>query len=72
MSRIGKAPIKLNPGLSVSIVDGLVSIKGNLGELSYNLLPGISVEQTDNLLVVSRADDSREARARHGLTRALL
>jgi len=72
MSRIGKAPIKLSPGLSVSIADGLVSVTGNLGVLSYKLLPGISVEQKDNVLVVMRTDDSKELRARHGLTRALL
>jgi len=72
MSRIGKAPIKLGSGVSLSIVDELVTVKGALGELSYSLLPGITVEQIENTLLVRRADDSKELRARHGLSRALL
>ncbi len=72
MSRIGKAPIKLSPGLSVSVVDAMVTIKGTLGELSCQLLPGITVEQNEGQLLVMRTDDSKEQRARHGLTRALL
>ncbi len=72
MSRIGKAPIKLGTEVQVRVQDTLVSIKGKLGELSYNLLPGISVNLEDGILQVVRSDDSKSQRALHGLTRALL
>ncbi|MDP2173970.1 MAG: 50S ribosomal protein L6 [Candidatus Cloacimonadaceae bacterium] len=72
MSRIGKAPIKLNSDTEVQIVDSLVSVTGNLGKLSYRLMPGISVNIEDNVMNVLRSDDSKSQRALHGLTRALL
>lgn len=72
MSRIGKAPIKFGTGLTITNTDGLVTIKGALGELSYQLLPGISIEVEDGILKVHRAEESKNMRAQHGLTRALL
>jgi len=72
MSRIGKAPIKLSSGLDVTITDGVVTVKGKLGQLSYTLMPGITIEQEENILHVKRSDDSKSQRALHGLTRALI
>nr|MDK2850294.1 large subunit ribosomal protein [Candidatus Cloacimonadota bacterium] len=72
MSRIGKAPIKLSSDLNVKIEDKTITVKGKLGELSYTLLPGMSVEVEDGLLKVKRAEDTKTQRAQHGLTRALI
>jgi large subunit ribosomal protein L6 len=72
MSRIGKAPIKLNAQTKIEIKDNVVHVKGNLGELQYQLLPGISIEINDDMLNVLRSDDSKSQRAIHGLTRALI
>ena len=72
MSRIGKAPIKLSSDLTVNIEENVISVKGKLGQLSYTLLPGITLEREDNLLHVKRSDDSKTQRAVHGLTRALI
>mgnify|MGYP000850618552 FL=1 len=72
MSRIGRAPIKLQSGIQVNVIDNIVTVKGKLGELNWSLLPGITVEIEENLLQVKRADDSKSQRALHGLTRALL
>ncbi len=72
MSRIGKAPIKIPAGVNVSINGTQVKVKGSLGELSYDLLPGIGLSESDGILNVSRSDDSRQMRAYHGLSRALL
>jgi len=72
MSRIGKAPIKFSSDLSVKLDGNCVTIKGKKGELSYELMPGMTIEVEDNTLTVKRADDSKTQRAVHGLTRALL
>ena len=72
MSRIGKAPIKLNPETKVQVTDNVVKVIGKLGELKWTLLPGITIEIEDNILRVNRADDSKGQRAFHGLTRALI
>lgn len=72
MSRIGKAPIKLSSDLQIKVVDNIVTVKGKLGELSYALQPGMSIEQEEGILHVRRSDDSKTQRALHGLTRSLL
>jgi len=72
MSRVGKLPIKLPSEVSVDIKDSLVTVKGNLGVLDYSLLPGITVAQVENTLQVSRADETKQMRAIHGLSRALI
>lgn len=72
MSRIGKAPIKLSSDTVVKVTDGVVNVKGKLGELNYSLLPGITVQIEDNVLHVQRADDTKSQRALHGLSRALI
>lgn len=72
MSRIGKAPIKLSSGTDVKINENVISVKGKLGELSYTLMPGITIEMEEGTVHVKRSDDSKGQRALHGLTRALL
>jgi large subunit ribosomal protein L6 len=72
MSRIGKLPIKLQDKVKVSAADGVVRVSGPRGELSSRLAAGVSVEQEGDLLRINRLDDSRQYRANHGLTRALV
>ncbi len=72
MSRIGKAPIDLPAGVEVSYGDNVVEVKGPKGSLSQDLDPRISVSVEDGVLTVSREGDERDARALHGLSRALI
>ncbi len=72
MSRIGKAPIDLPAGVEVSYGDNVVEVKGPKGSLSQDLDPRISVSVEDGVLTVSRKGDERDARALHGLSRALI
>jgi large subunit ribosomal protein L6 len=72
MSRIGKAPIAVPGGVDVRIDGSTVTVKGPKGELSRKVADQVSVRQDGDQLLVERADDSREARALHGLTRSLV
>ncbi|HCX63787.1 MAG TPA: 50S ribosomal protein L6 [Eubacteriaceae bacterium] len=73
MSRIGKMPISVPSGVTVTIGDdNAVAVKGPKGELARNLNKDMKIEQNDNEIVVTRPSDKKEHRALHGLTRALL
>ena len=72
MSRIGRKPLPLPKGVTLSQKAGQFSIKGPKGELAKILPKGISIKLEGDKLVVSRVDDSRENRACHGLVRAHL
>ena len=72
MSRTGKKPVAPVSGVTVSINDRLVSVKGPKGEQSLTLMDIVNVKQTDAGLVVEPANDTQEARAAWGTTRALL
>lgn len=74
MSRIGKKPVGVPAGIDVKVQGGKVTVKGKHGELSLAHHPSITVafDGAGRQIVVSRPDDSRENRALHGLTRALL
>jgi large subunit ribosomal protein L6 len=72
MSRIGKAPINVPGGVDVRISGQVVTVKGPKGELSRELPELVSISQDGDVLQVERADDSREARAMHGLMRSLV
>ncbi|HEX2110467.1 MAG TPA: 50S ribosomal protein L6 [Gaiellaceae bacterium] len=72
MSRIGKQPIPLPSGVSVSISPGRVMVNGPLGELSQAVPQRIAVEQADGELRVVRPTERGEDRALHGLTRTLV
>lgn len=72
MSRIGKKPINIPEGVSLTVKDGQVSVKSSKAELTQDIPRNISVKLKDNQLVVSRKSDSRQVKALHGLTRSLI
>jgi large subunit ribosomal protein L6 len=73
MSRIGKMPIPLPAGVTVTAgADGLVTVKGPKGELTRNVSPDMSLVQEGDTLVVARPTDTERHRAQHGLTRTLV
>ncbi len=72
MSRIGKLPIAVPAGVTVTIKDNVVSVKGPKGELSQAVHSDINVEFKDGEIHVTRPSDDRIHRAQHGLYRALI
>lgn len=72
MSRIGKKPITVPQGVTVTINDNEIKVKGPKGELGMNIHPNISVSYKDNVIEVTRPNDQKENRSLHGLTRALI
>lgn len=72
MSRIGNAPITVPDGVTVTVEDGTVRVKGPKGELEQRIRPEISVRVEDGQVLVSRSSDLKQNRAYHGLTRSLL
>ncbi len=72
MSRVGRSPIPVPAGVTVSFDSDSVTVKGPQGELSRILPTGISVRQEDSTVLVERPDDQRHHRALHGLTRSLV
>ncbi|NJK41654.1 MAG: 50S ribosomal protein L6 [Acaryochloridaceae cyanobacterium SU_2_1] len=72
MSRIGRRPIDIPDKVNVTINGQAVIVKGPKGELSRELNSEVLIEQTDNIIVVKRRDESRLARQRHGLCRTLI
>src|SRR6516225_11570443 len=72
MWRIGRKVRPLPKGVTLSQKQGAFSVKGPKGELSKALPAGISIKSEGDKLLVTRADDSRENRAKHGLIRAHL
>lgn len=72
MSRIGKQPVVLPAGVSVSLADGVATLKGPKGELSQKLPETIAVTQEGATLNVVRKSDDKQSRADHGTIRALL
>ena len=72
MSRIGRMPVVVPSGVDVAIDGSLVTVKGPKGTLSHTVVTPITVSKDDDVLTVTRPDDERESRARHGLTRTLV
>ena len=72
MSRIGRSPIELPPGVSVALSPGRVMVNGPLGELVRDVPQRMTIEQAESRLVVTRPTDRGEDRALHGLTRTLV
>jgi large subunit ribosomal protein L6 len=72
MSRIGRQPISVPEGVSVTIETELVTVNGPKGELSERVNGDLTVAQDDGSVVVSRPTDRGEHRALHGLTRSLI
>jgi len=72
MSRVGKLPIPVPSAAKIEIKDGVFKAQGPKGTVSERILPECRVEMADGQIRVRRAGDSRPARAKHGLQRALL
>ncbi|MDC9824744.1 50S ribosomal protein L6 [Devosia sp. ZB163] len=72
MSRTGKKPIAPVSGVTVTIADRTVTAKGPKGEQSLTLMDIVNAKQTDDGIVIEPIDDSKEARAAWGTTRALI
>lgn len=72
MSRIGNAPVVIPAGVEVKIDGSLVQVKGPHGELEFDFNSNIKVSQEDGVLKVERPDDSKQNKALHGMTRALI
>jgi large subunit ribosomal protein L6 len=71
MSRIGNNPITVPEGVTVSVADGLVTVKGKLGELVQEV-SDVDVTLEDGTITLSRPNDKKDIRAKHGLYRALI
>lgn len=73
MSRIGKLPIAIPAGVTVTVdKDNLVTVKGPKGELTQSVKPGITVIVDNGVVTVTRPSDEKEYRAMHGLYRSLI
>ena len=72
MSRVGKLPIDLPKGVSVKIEGTLVTVEGQKGSLKQEIRPEVTVNVTDEQVVVGRVDDSKPAKSFHGLYRKLI
>lgn len=72
MSRIGRLPVKIPSGVQFSVSGQTISAKGPKGALTRSIPEMISVEVNGDSVVVNRADDSKAARERHGLSRTLV
>lgn len=72
MSRVGNKPVDLPDGVNVEIDGNAVTVKGTKGELNRQFNERIGFDVDDGVVTVTRPDDTRESRALHGLSRALL
>ena len=73
MSRIGKLPINIPAGVTVTVAnDNVITVKGPKGELSQEVNPDIKVSVDGAVLTVTRPSDEKNHRAMHGLYRSLL
>ena len=72
MSRIGKQPIEIPSGVTITVDDEAITVKGPKGELSQFTMPGITVKEEDGNINVTRATDEKVHRSKHGLMRTLV
>ena len=72
MSRIGKNPITVPSGVELSIQGNVVSVKGPKGELTQEVDENLGLEFADNVLTLTRPNDEKDIRSKHGLYRALI
>ncbi|MFH4965068.1 50S ribosomal protein L6 [Gaetbulibacter sp. M235] len=71
MSRIGNNPVVIPQGVTVDIKDGIVTVKGKLGELSQNF-DSVDIKVEDGNVLVTRSSDTKDQKAKHGLYRSLM
>ncbi len=73
MSRIGNLPISIPDGVEIKVSDdNLVTVKGKLGELKQQIDPNISIKIEEGTVVLDRATEQKDHKAKHGLYRALI
>lgn len=72
MSRIGKLPIAIPSGVTITVDPDFITVAGSKGTLKQFTMSGVTVEQKDNEVIVSRANDEPKNRAKHGLMRTLI
>ncbi len=72
MSRIGKLPIEIPSGVTITVDSGDVTVEGPKGKLVQFITPAVTVQVKDGVLTVTPKDDSKPARSQHGLMRALI
>ena len=71
MSRIGKNPVAIPAGVTVTVADAVVTVKGKLGELSQEF-SDVTVKVEGDQVIVERSSDHKNERAKHGLYRSLI
>ncbi|MRI02319.1 50S ribosomal protein L6 [Kriegella sp. EG-1] len=71
MSRIGNNPVAIPEGVTVDVKDGVISVKGKLGELTQEY-SSVEVKVEDAQVLVTRPSDSKESKSKHGLYRSLV
>ncbi|CAH8291653.1 large subunit ribosomal protein L6 [Mariniflexile fucanivorans] len=71
MSRIGNNPVVIPQGVTVDIKDGIVTVKGKMGELTQNF-DSVDIKVEDGNVLVTRSSDSKDQKAKHGLYRSLM
>lgn len=72
MSKIGKQPVEIPQGVTVSLVENEVKVAGPKGELIFRFRPEVKVDIKDSTLKVGRKSDTKLAKSLHGLTRSLI
>jgi large subunit ribosomal protein L6 len=72
MSRVGKQPIAVPSGVTITVDPDTITVAGSKGTLSLSQLADITVKQEDGTITVSRANDEPKIRAKHGLMRSLI
>lgn len=72
MSRVGKLPIAIPSGVTITVDTDKITVAGSKGTLEQFTMPGVTVKQEGDELIVTRANDEPKIRAKHGLMRALL
>lgn len=72
MSRIGKLPITVPSGVTITVDQDVITVNGPKGSLSQFTMPGVNVTQSEGSVLVTRESEQREHRAKHGLMRSLV
>lgn len=72
MSRIGRKPINIPAGVTATIDNGVITVKGPKGSLDFKFNPAMTVEIKGDVIEVTRPNDAKENRSLHGLTRTLI
>jgi large subunit ribosomal protein L6 len=72
MSRVGKKPIELPTGVTLTLDNSTVTVKGPKGELTRTFNPEIGITVEENVVTITRPSDAKEHRALHGTTRAVI